>query len=190
MKNFIIYTLLIFCLAVAIQFGVQQRKEKIRIKNNFDAEIQNNSDAQTATQKELTFLYDKVEDLTSKLKIKPKQIIQILETDYQVKDTANERVDGDTIIRIVRDSIYVTVDTIKFNIIRPCYQLSGYIADNRMNETINWRDTVSNVIYKYRPHKIWFIRYGNWRFTARTVSGCSDKVFILKENIKVVKEKS
>jgi len=180
MKNNIIVTLSIL-LATAVMFGTYQRKEKLRFEQNWQAEKSDRGDEKVLTQKELKSLYSEVERMQHKLNVKPKQIDRWIKAPISYIDTGSVRV-----IYSPSDTVYIYPDSLHGEVVRPCYGLSWLIYKGNFTEQINYSDTVQLLMYRERPKKFLFIKYGRWVNSAALYSQCRDSVYKVFNNVRVI----
>jgi len=175
--------LLCVILLIMLLWGINQRSEKLRYKSNFEAEVLHNGQQVIVTQSEYQRLYKDIDSLTRSLGLKPKQVIQIVQSNYEIVDSAVGKLTGDTIYQIRNDTVIMYIDTLKFSIDRPCYILSGYLANNQIHEKLTLKDKSSLIIYRERPRKFLFIKYGRWQYSAILHSQCSGRIMSVDNNV-------
>lgn len=157
--------------------------EKIRWKNNYEAEHTARDQEKQLTKKELGIYYGKIIDkLQEKLDVKPKFIERIIQGEVMYRDTGSTR-----IINSGANPIKIYPDSLNFKIKRPCYDLSILVYKGIAFDNIIMHDSISAILYKKRPYKFLFIEYGRWEHKAAIFSSCSDTVYKSFENIKVIK---
>ncbi|MFA6876131.1 MAG: DUF6549 family protein [Parabacteroides sp.] len=165
----------------AIAWGVSQTKEKVKYKNNYEAVTLYRDQEQTLYVNELKSYNDIVIKLQKELGIKPKQIEHFTQGEIQYQDTGSVKIKyKDREVKVYPDSLY-------FAIARPCYDLSLLIYKGKAYESLKYHDTITGTLYKERPHKFLFVRYGKWIHKAAIYSSCRDTSFIPFNNVKVVR---
>lgn len=182
MKHIAAYTILVILLLCSIWYGYDQRKEKLRWKNNFETSEIDHARELELTKEELKDYYgDSIKELRRQLGIKPKQVDRIIKVRYDVHDTA-------LIHLFTRDSVFIITDTTKFLIEKSCFTLTGYLFKKDMFVDINWRDRGTLVLYWKRPKKFLFIEYGKKQYRAKFYSECSKSEQEITKNIRIQKE--
>ncbi|MBW6491858.1 MAG: hypothetical protein K0B15_11770 [Lentimicrobium sp.] len=172
-RSLSIYIVLTAIVALLLFLLMAEIKSNYRLKDNYSALLSDISLQQTVTNKEYKKLYSEIDRLTRELGLKPKQIIQIVQTTYTIKDTVTFPLSGDTTYLVRNDTVFSIIDTLRFNIERPCYKLSGWIYDSKIHENLLLKDKTSVVIYRERPNKLLFVKFGRWRYSALFHSECS-----------------
>ncbi len=158
----------------------QTDQERQRYKSNFEAEKLYRSQERLINGKELTEMYDINEKLQVKLGIKDKQIAQLMGAPIKYRDTGRVEVrirPGDT-VKVYPDSIHSFFE-------RPCYDLNILLYKGQFYESMYYHDSLYPVIYRKRPHKFLFIKYGKWTHHGAIYSSCTDSVYSVFENIRV-----
>lgn len=181
-KATVIILVLAIALASTLYWGIAQRNEAIRQQNNFEAQLLFKDQQREVTQKQLRTLYSFVQTLQDKLNIKPKQIERIIQADIVYTD------------RFVSDTIYAGKDTLKVYpdslhgvIQRPCYDLNYLLYKGDFSGVVSIHDSITCVMYKQRPHRLLFIKYGRWQHKALFYSKCMDSTYRAVENIQVIR---
>jgi hypothetical protein len=182
------FAILILCVSAALLWGLKQRSEKLRFKDNFEAQVFKNGQQVFVTEMEYSRLYSEIDSLTKDLGKKPKHIIQVVQSSYIIKDTVTASLSGDTTFVLRNDTVFQVVDTLRFNIKRPCYNLSGWVYDGKIHENLFLKDKTSVVIYRERANKFLFVKYGRWHYSALFHSQCSKTIMDVETNI-VIKKK-
>ena len=181
MKQLTTYLILAATIAGLIWLNLHQRSELTRTRANWRAEVQDLIRQQDVTQRELVQMYDITERLQQELNIKPKQIVQYIRVPVQYRDT------GSVKINTVHDTVKVYPDSISGLIKRPCYDLSILLYRGEFVTQMSYKDTTEVVLYRTRPHRFWFIRYGKWQHQAALISACRDTIYRPVRNIKVIR---
>lgn len=181
MKNIKTYTILALIIAVLVWLAYHQRSELKRTRANWRAEVQDIGRQQNVTQRELVEIYDIAERLQMKLNIKPKHIVQYIRVPVQYKDTGSVKIDTR------HDTVKIYPDSITGVIKRPCYDLSILLYRGTYYADLHYKDTTEVVLYRVRPNRFWFIRYGKWQHEAALISACRDTVYRPVRNIRVVR---
>jgi hypothetical protein len=179
MKKNITIAILLLTVTALTWYVFNQASNIKRIRHNWIADVQELSEEREVTQRELRQVYDIAEELQVQLSLKPKQIIQYLETPVQWRDT------GSTVIHTHRDTVLVYPDSITGLVSKPCYDLNILLLRGQIYTDLDFKDTLKVVMYRRRPHRLWFIRYGRWINDAAVISECRDTVYIPTQNIKV-----
>lgn len=175
--------ILIALFALAVSWGFKQRSDKLIYKDNFEAEVYKNGRQVYVTEMEYSRLYSKIDSLSRELGKKPKHIVQVLKIDYQIKDTAEAALTGDTVYLVRNDTIFVQPDTLRFVIEKSCYKLAGYVYNSRIKAEIDYRDKPIVIFDRQRSKKFLFIKYGHWKYSATFYSQCSKKKMWIQDNI-------
>ena len=180
MKNQIIITLSIL-LTAAVLFGISQRKKSIRFEQNWKAEVSDRADERQVTTRELKELYSVTAEMQRKLNIKPKQVTRWLQAPINYIDTGSVR-----LVLSPSDTVYIYPDSLHGEVVRPCYGLSWLIYKGNFTEQINYSDTVQLLMYRERPKRFLFIKYGRWVNSAALYSQCRDSVYKVFNNVRVI----
>lgn len=187
MKRIIAIIALAIGLFLALMWGLSQRSEKLRHKDNYEAVT---TDLGIEQQLKLSEI-KKNEELSKinkllkdSLGIKPKQIDHYIVGEIQYRDTG--RIDT---LLYGRDTTKVYRDSLHFAIVRPCYDLDILIYKGKATESLSYHDTITGTLYRERPHKFLFIKYGRWQHKGVFYSSCRGEFTIPNQNIKVVKKR-
>lgn len=163
-------------------FGYRQMSEAKRYKQNWIAEKQERDQERVVTQKELSTVYNIAEGLQKQLNIKPKHVDRWVRGAIQYVDTGSTRT-----ITIPADTMLIYPDSISGVLTMPCYDLSILLYKGKFSVTQSGKDTISVILYRNRPKKFLFIRYGGWINKAALYSSCRDSVYKVFDNVKVVR---
>lgn len=181
--NDIINALILFVfVGIALWWGFGQRTKKLRYKDNFEAEAKYRDQERQISQNEIKDLYKIAEDLQKKLAIKPKQIERIIQGEIKYIDTGSTRV-----IFRPSDTVLVYPDSLYGKIEKSCYSLSYSIYEGIFRHSLNYHDSLDVLLYRERPHKFLFIKYGRWRHKATIYSNCADSTYKVFNNISVLR---
>jgi hypothetical protein len=176
--NFAIVGLMLIAFSV-IYFN--ERATRKLAESNFSAAVKHHDVQIELTKRQAEQLYGKqIDSLAEQLSIKPKQITQYIKGDIQYRDTGSVK-----IIARPGDTVLVYPDSITGMISKPCYDLSLLLYKGKFYEQLDYHDVISSVIYRERPHKIWFIKYGRWRYRGAIYSNCRDTTYVPFEVVKV-----
>lgn len=176
-----IILILILGIIMAFKWGVGQMKEKVRYRNNYEAVQLYRDQEQVLHSNELTAYNNIVIKLQKELKLKPKQIERILQGEIRYQDTGSVKIQfKDREVKVYPDSIHGMIN-------KPCYDLNLLLYKGKFYEALSYHDTLSGVLYKKRPHKFLFIKYGRWIHKGALYSSCRDTMMIPFNNIKVIR---
>lgn len=163
-------------------FGYRQMSEAKRYKQNWIAEKQERDQERVITQKELSTVYNIAEGLQKKLGLKPKQVDRWLRGAIQYVDTGSTKT-----ISVPPDTVLIYPDSITGVLRLPCYDLSILLYRGQFSVEQRGNDTISVILYRNRPKKFLFIKYGAWAHRAALYSSCRDSVYKVFDNVKVVR---
>lgn len=172
--------ILFVAVALALWWGFSQRAEKIRFERNFKAEKLYRDQEREITGRELKEMYSVTEKLQKELKIKPKQVIRWMQGEISYQDTGST-----TIITRPNDTILVYPDSIHGKIEKSCYTLDLLLYKGVFVEQLNYRDSLQVMLYRERPKKFLFIKFGKWVNKAVLYSTCRDSTYKVFDNIKI-----
>lgn len=176
-----IILILIIGIFTTLKWGLGQKQEKVRYRNNYEAVMLYRDQEQILHSNELTAYNAIVIKLQKELNIKPKLIEHIIQGEVRYQDTGSVKIEfKDREVKVYPDSLF-------FLIPRPCYDLSVLIYKGKAFESLNYHDTISGILYKKRPHKFLFIKYGRWIHKGALYSSCRDTTMIPFNNIKVIR---
>lgn len=181
MKHITSYAVLIIIIVAMSFVAMHQRSELTRVRANWRAEVQDLGRQQDVTQRELTQMYDVADSLQDKLNIKPKQITHYIKVPIQYRDT------GSVKVNTVHDTILIYPDSVTGIVKMPCYDISILLYKGTYYTDIQYNDDIEVVLYRIRPRKFWFIRYGKWQNEAALISSCRDTVYKPVRNIHVIR---
>ena len=181
MKHLPTYAILLLIIAGLVWLATHQQSELKRTRANWQSEVQDLGRQQDVTQRELVHLYDVTDSLQAKLNIKPKQITQYIKFPVQYRDTGSVKI-------ITRhDTVKVYPDSITGVVRMQCYDLSILLYKGTFYTDLQYKDDIEVVLYRIRPRKLWFIRYGKWQNEAALISSCRDTVYKAVRNVKVLR---
>jgi len=163
-------------------FGYRQLSEAKRYKQNWIAEKQHRDQERVVTQRELSTVYNITEGLQRQLNIKPKQVERWMRAPVQYRDTGTTKT-----ITIPADTILIYPDSITGVLRMPCYDLSILLYRGQFSVEQAGNDTISVILYRTRPKKFLFIKYGAWIHRAALYSSCRDSVYQVTENVRVMR---
>ena len=157
-----------------------EKAERKRFNDNYTAVLTDKSRQQELTAKELEKLYPKYDSLANELKIKTKQITNIIETRYRFRDSIV------TTSILKKDSIS---EKSYFTMKEKCYNLSGYIKkDSIMFTNKEFKDNLTTFLYKDYEHKyLWGLFKFKPYYTAKVYSDCMKDTVSVLNNIKIKK---
>lgn len=181
MKHLPTYAILLIIIAGLVWLATHQRSELKRTRANWQAEVQDLGRQQDVTQRELTQMYDVADSLQAKLNIKPKQIVQYIRVPVQYRDTGSVKINS------VHDTVKAYPDSITGLVQMPCYDLSILLYKGTYYTDLQYKDDIEVVLYRIRPRKFLFIRYGKWQNEAALISSCRDTVYKPVRNVKVIR---
>lgn len=181
LNSIVNYLLLLIALTGAIWWGVSQRAEKLRYRDNFEAEQLYMDQERQITGRELKQLYETAEDLQKKLGIKPKQVVQWMQAEVKYIDT------GSTVIQYnPTDTVFVYPDSLYGSIDRDCYKMDWLLYRGLFSEKMAYNDSLQIMLYRERANRVWFVRFGRWKHKAALYSSCRDSVYKVFDNVSVV----
>ena len=180
MKNKIIIGLSVLLILLG-WFGYRQMSEAKRYKQNWIAEKQELDQERIVTQKELSTVYNIAESLQKQLGLKPKQVDRWLRGAIQYVDTGSTKT-----ISVPPDTVLIYPDSITGVLKLPCYDLSILLYRGKFSVEQRGNDTISVILYRNRPKRFLFIKYGGWVHRAALYSSCRDSVYKVFDNVKVL----
>jgi vacuolar-type H+-ATPase subunit I/STV1 len=157
-----------------------EKAERKRYNDNYTAVLMDKARQQELTAKELQKLYPKYDSLANELKIKTKQITNIIETRYRFKDS----IVTTTVLEkdVISEKSY-------FKIKEKCYDLSGYIKKDSITFTNKeFKDNLTTFLYKdYERKYLWGLFKFKPHYTAKVYSDCMKDTVSVLNNIKIKK---
>ena len=167
-------------LALSCWFGYRQYSEAKRYKQNWIAEKHERDQERAVTQKELSTVYNITEGLQKKLGLKPKQVERLVQGEISFRDTGRTKE-----IFIPADTVFIYPDSISGVITSDCYNIDILLYKAVFTAKLDYKDTLSLMMYRERPHKFLFVKYGRWRHRAALYSGCSGSVYKVFNNVSI-----
>lgn len=172
---------IIIVLSIFTWYNLNQRYKRIIAERNFAAAELYHEDEIELTKKQAREFYSStIDSLSRQLSIKPKQVTHWIKGEVEYRDTGSvvykER-PGDTIL--------IYPDSITGIIKKPCYDLNLLLYKGVFYENMVYHDKMTAVIYRERPHKILFIKYGKWKYKAAIISECRNDTIKVTNNIKI-----
>ena len=179
MKNKIIIGLSVLLILLG-WFGYRQMSEAKRYKQNWIAEKQERDQERIVTQKELSTVYNIAESLQKQLGLKPKQVERLVQGEISFRDTGRTKE-----IFIPADTVFIYPDSISGVITSDCYNIDILLYKAVFTAKLDYKDTLSLMMYRERTHKFLFVKYGRWRHRAALYSGCSGSVYKVFNNVSI-----
>lgn len=160
-------------------WGLNQYSGKITAENNLAAKIKYTDAAIYLTKRQAKEFYSAtIDSLSHELNIKPKQITHWIKAEIKYRDT------GSVVIKErPRDTILVYPDSITGIIKKPCYELHLLLYKGVFYEDMKYSDKMTAIIYRKRPKKILFIKYGKWQHRAAFLSECRNDTIKVINNV-------
>lgn len=158
-KYYIGICIIIFLLIFGISY---YRNEVKRIQNNYDVLALNKDNAERLYKNEIKTYYYSIDSLRKALNIRSKTVQTIFKTVVSFRDSVNFK---DSTVTILDTIPYLTTEKL---IKQPCYDL--YLYEN--HELLNYHDVFTGFLHLERPHKFWFIRWGDWQTYLKLYSQC------------------
>jgi len=157
-----------------------EKAERKRFNDNYIAVLMDKSRQQELTARELQKLYPKYDSLANELKIKTKQITNIIETKYRFKDS----IVTTTILK--KDSVS---EKSYFTIKEKCYTFSGFIKKDSISFTNKeFKDNLTTFLYKdWEKKYLWGLFKFKPYYTAKVYSDCMKDTVSVLNNIKIKK---
>lgn len=175
---------IIIMAAIAFIIGrawYKERENRITAENNLSASEVYHNQQKDLTKKQAKEFYGGVLTiLGDKLGVKPKQITGFIQGEVQYRDTGSTKV-----IERTGDTILVYPDSLTGSIERPCYTLDWLLYKGYFTEYLDYHDSITLAMYRERPHKFLFIKYGRWINKAEIYSGCNGSTIKVFNNVKI-----
>lgn len=139
--------------------------------------VLNNQQQEEYSAKQFKKLYSKIDSLATSLNISSKNIEHVIINEYRFKDTVVTKT----------NLVNTTMDKVKYFMIgKSCYTIEGLVTPDSITvNAIDLKDKLTTFLYKYRPYKFWFIKYGRWRYSAKMYSECKGDTISIQKNIKI-----
>jgi flagellar basal body-associated protein FliL len=158
----------------------RQGAEKRRLKENYDIELsKDHSQQQTVDVQELKDYFSKEVATLKEHGIKPRDVENIIEVTYYVRDTT-----------IYRDTLVYIYDTIRnahracFCVETDCFNIDGQIVGDTLEiRDIKSYDDILVALYKEKPKCL----FGKRRVKAIAISGCTGDTLAIKRNLIIEK---
>ncbi len=180
--------LLVATLVVVIVFLWNKNRalgtDNVRLSHNYYILQKKSSVAQILTQREFRHFYAKYDSIANKLKIKTKNIKQVLVTKYNYKDST--LIKSRTIVDTIRGIInFVAKDSSR------CYSVSGYVGSDSsvFINSIEIEDNLEVFLFDRKEKWFWFVKKF-WKKPTQDVlvySECKKDTILVKHNIQVSK---
>ena len=182
----VVYIVVVGLLALFFSLWRMERKEKNRIKENFDIEISNEKERlQTLTLSEFKKYYEAEIETLKQHGIKSNQVENIVQIRYNYKDSLipkTQLVFKDTLIEYFDTSFVVTFS--EFDIESKCNIVKGYIlSDSIVIQSIETTDNLLISLYKEKRKCI----FGKRKVKAIAISECKGDTVTILNNLKVGK---
>jgi len=155
-----------------------------RFISNYEAVLQNNSLQQELTAKQFKKYYHNLDSIARSIKIKTKDITNVIETGYTYKTKDS------TILSIhYKDSTIINEEPLPFIHFKECYVIEGVSTKDGIDIlSLQLNDVLSTILYKKYDKKFLFWRY-NSHVDATTYSECIGDTLQVQKNIKIIKDK-
>lgn len=176
----IVAVLMVAAIVVMAVCLKRQGDEKRRLKANYEAEVRRDmSRQQTVDVQELKDYFAKEVEILKANGIKPKNVENIIEVSYIVRDSTR-----------YRDTLIYIYDTVRnahkadFCVETPCYSIDGQIIDDTL-EIYGFAayDEILVALYKEKRKCL----FGKQKVKAVAVSGCSGDTLAILRNLKIEK---
>lgn len=176
--NLVITAILLF-VGSALIFN--ERSKRITAERNLTATIKDKSLQVEVTKRTADRLYGAtIDSLSRQLGIKPKQIVQWMKGEIEYRDT------GSVVVIPPRiDTVKIYPDSVHGRVERDCYTIDILLYQNRFYTELQYRDELMPVIYRERPRRILFVRFGRWQYRAEILSKCDKTKISVFENVYV-----
>lgn len=166
----------IFCL-----FYSGERNKRLTAERNLTASLLDKSLQIEVTKRQADRLYGAtIDSLARALKVKPKQIVRWQKAEIEYRDT------GSVVIVPPRiDTVKIYPDSLHGRVERDCYTIDILLYQNRFYTELQYRDELMPVIYRERPRRILFVRFGRWQYRVEILSKCDKAKISVFENVYV-----
>lgn len=172
--------ILVACLSAALWWGFSQRRDKLTYRDNWKAEKHYLDQERIVTSREMSELYKESTVLQKRLGLKPKQVERLVQGEISFRDTGRTKE-----IFIPADTVFIYPDSISGVITSDCYNIDILLYKAIFTAKLDYKDTLSLMMYRERPHKFLFVKYGRWRHRATLYSGCRDSVYKVFNNLNI-----
>lgn len=161
----------ILLLISSLYLNYYLNKENKRNAANWATEAAGKDQAIFIKNGELKDNYAQLDSLRKVLGIRAKTVVTVFKTSYIYKDST-------LLIPVIDNQTYY--DTININrqysIKGSCYDLDIIKNGDSIYSLLNYHDSMIGYLYKERPHKFLFIRWGAWIYQLKIQSECQNKL--------------
>lgn len=176
----IVAVLMVAAIVVMAVCLKKQGDEKRRLKENYEAEVRRDmARQQTVDVQELKDYFAKEVEILKANGIKPKNVENIIEVSYIVRDSTR-----------YRDTLIYVYDTVRnahkadFCVETPCYSIDGQIIDDTLEiYCFAAYDEILVALYKEKRKCL----FGKQKVKAVAISGCSGDTLAILRNLKIEK---
>lgn len=173
-------TALVLIAALGYMYLSEYGKRKLSDRNLIAAISKKDMEIQITKQQSDKIYGSAIDSLARELGIKPKQLVRWMVGQVRYQDT------GSTVIVVPKaDTVLVYPDSLTAHFKQNCYTLDVLFYKGAASHTLNYRDDIIPVIFRERPYKFWFIRYGKWQYRAEILSMCSDSSIKVINNVSI-----
>lgn len=176
--NLVITAILLF-VGSALIFN--ERSKRITAERNLTATIKDKSLQVEVTKRTADRLYGAtIDSLSREIGIKPKQIVQWMKGEIEYRDTGSV-----VIVQPRIDTVKIYPDSVHGRVEKDCYTIDILLYQNRFYTELQYRDELTPVIYRERPRRIWFVKFGCWQYRVEILSKCDKTKISVFENVYV-----
>jgi hypothetical protein len=167
-----------------IEKNVTLKSDNVRLQSNYEIVQKRSNRAQELTELEFKEFYRRYDSIALLLKIKTKNIQNIIVTQYRYKDTTV--IKAKTVLDTIRHHI-------AFDVSEPngCYSLSGFVGSDSSVwiDGVHINDELS--VFVYNQKNKWFFgllnRFWEKPFTcAKVFSACKNDTIKVIDDIKII----
>jgi hypothetical protein len=176
-RYYLLGAVILFLIAAVVTVNLQAKKIKRIEADNFRLEGNQfalMSDARQQTnlylnEKEVTGRMKKERDsLAKSLNIKPRQLQKIIYIDNSTHDTIKVPV-----LTTFVSKNWAIKDSTRCLKLRYNAKLEGDSLKTT-RELLEYDNQITQTFYKQRPHKLFFIKFGRWKYLQKISSDCGD----------------
>ncbi len=158
-----------------------ERNKRLIAERNLTAAIRDKTLQIEVTKRQADRLYGAtIDSLARELKVKPKQIVRWQKAELIYQDT------GSVVIVPPRiDTVKIYPDSVHARVGNDCYTIDILLYRNMFYTELQYRDELTPVIYRERPRRIWFVKFGRWQYRVEILSKCDKAKISVFENVYV-----
>lgn len=165
-------------------FGIiyfAERGKRLTAERNLTASLRDKSLQIEVTKRQADRLYGAtIDSLARALKVKPKQIVRWQKAEIEYRDTGSV-----VIVQPRIDTVKIYPDSVHGRVEKDCYTIDILLYQNRFYTELQYRDELTPVIYRERPRRIWFVKFGRWQYRVEILSKCEKTKISVFENVYV-----